>query len=213
MRTINLSLITRDDARDFCDQRASGAHPMDAVYRAALRFREYDAREEGRDLQRVALRLEGNELPDIGLEYENASDWEHLHGIWGTYICRESTEAYCRRMFAIMVSAEHADALEADLRAVMGDTVFVIQALTSILTGCRENEGPALEASWPGDEIVPADERTCVLLALHVNGANPRGSTPGWRVLRNAAVTGRGVSVGEVEFRGFAELHSLFHAE
>lgn len=211
MRTITLSIITREHAHDFTDQRAPGTHPMDNVFQAALRFREYDMRvKRGRDLQRVALRLTGT-LPNIGLEDEKPYDWERTYGIWGTYCCRESATPYCKRMFAIMLNADHADALKTDMTRVMGDLRDVIGALTAILTGCRENEHPTLETSWPGDEVTPAEDRTCVLLVLHVNSLDPCGEKPGWRILKNAAVTEHGVMIGDTEHIGFTELHRLFY--
>jgi hypothetical protein len=211
-RTIALSLVRRDNGYDFVDGRGAVHHPMDLVARAALRFREYDPRTEGVDLERLALILAGK-LPNIGLDLDSEPwHWEREYAIWGAICCRESQTPYCKRAFAFTISAHLADQLEQDIAAVASDRTMAIGTLTTVLTGRRENEAPPMVTTWPNDGVtIEFAPRQCVLVALHVNGHN-RGAHEHscWRVIRNARATKTGVTVDEKqEFNGFSGLQNL----
>lgn len=75
MKSVFLSLLNRDHGRKFTDAHRNPRgeqidHPLDRVTEMTLRFRDWDPNYTGpgEDLERVILLLDGDGLPDIGLQ-------------------------------------------------------------------------------------------------------------------------------------------------
>lgn len=176
MESIALSLLDRDHGRNFTDSargpRGNPAyHPLKHATRMMLRFRDHNPEYDGpgEDLERVALLLDGDGLPDIGLK-PTVTPKERCFGIPWLVVFRESPVPYRMRAVCLPVPTELADAFETELSAVNKYLTAsrIIGTLASIATGCRENERPPLSYTW-NPLINSTADRTDVFVFLQVS--------------------------------------------
>jgi len=195
MKSIALSLIgrcssaDRDHCRAFTDSARGphgqpAYHPLGRVGGMMLRFRNWNPEYNGggEDLERVALLLDGNELPNIGLRPSTLAT-ERYYRIPRLLVFRESPVGYRMRVVCLAVPTESADAFDTELVAVRQFMTAsnVIGTLTSIATGQRENEKPPMSYVWDPHPISSSNDRTDVFVFLQVN----REDRPGLRDRRS----------------------------
>lgn len=189
MNSITLSLIGRGPGypRDHVRALLNSArgprgellyHPLDRITRMMFRFRDWDREYmgDGEDLERVALLLDGNKLPDIGLKPSTHPAERHYY-IPRMVVFRESPVSYRMRAVCLAVPMESADAFETELLTVKQymTAEAVIGNLASIAIGRRENEKPPMSYAWDPHPISSSTDHTDIFVFLQVN----RGDHPG----------------------------------
>lgn len=183
MKSLILSLLSRDNGRAFTDS-ARGPHgeppyhPLDRVTSMMIRFRDWDREYDGQgeDLERVALLLDGHELPDIGLK-PSAHPTERRFTIPRLVAFRESRVPYRMRAVCLAVPAQSADAFQTEIELVKPylTSGSIIGALVLIATGRRDNEHPPMSYVWDPHPISSSADRTDVFVFLQVNSDDRPG--------------------------------------
>ena len=183
MNSIALSLIgrgpspSRDHGRAFTDANRGPrgqpvGHPLNRATEMMLRFRDWDREYTGPedDPERVALLLDGNELPNVGLK-PSIIDSERCYRVPRLVVFRESPVPYRMRAACLAVPTESADAFAGELEAAKQYLTggAVIGTLNLIATGRRENENPPMSYVWDPHPIDSRDGHTDVFVFLQVN--------------------------------------------